>query len=46
MTKQVIERPYACPPILNSEGQHAYYGRAGGRPITGDEDGANPLTQR
>lgn len=37
--KQVIERLYACSGILNERGQYAYYGRAGGALITGNEDG-------
>ncbi|MDT9689024.1 flavodoxin family protein [Streptomyces sp. P9(2023)] len=37
--KRVIERLYACSSLLNSEGQYAYYGRAGGCLITGNEDG-------
>ncbi|MEV6108967.1 flavodoxin family protein [Streptomyces sp. NPDC051940] len=37
--KQVIERLYACSSILNEQGQYAYYGRAGGCLITGNEDG-------
>nr|WP_308119081.1 flavodoxin family protein [Streptomyces sp. JJ38] len=38
--KRVIERLYACSAILNDAGQYAYYGRAGGCLITGNEDGA------
>jgi multimeric flavodoxin WrbA len=38
--KKVIERLYPCSSVLNSEGQFAYYGRVGGRLITGNEDGA------
>ncbi|MFP3992532.1 flavodoxin family protein [Streptomyces sp. E11-3] len=38
--KRVIERLYACSGILNDQGQYAYYGRAGGCLITGNEDGA------
>ncbi|MET8419979.1 flavodoxin family protein [Streptomyces sp. NPDC005077] len=38
--KRVIERLYACSSILNEAGQYAYYGRAGGCLITGNEDGA------
>ncbi len=38
-TKKVIERLYACSSILNKDGQYAYYGRAGGCLITGNEDG-------
>ncbi|MFF7440577.1 NAD(P)H-dependent oxidoreductase [Streptomyces sp. NPDC008122] len=37
--KQVIERLYACSSLLNDAGQYAYYGRAGGCLITGNEDG-------
>ena len=39
VTKQVIERLYACSSLLNSQGQYAYYGRVGGCLITGNEDG-------
>ncbi|MGY6021758.1 flavodoxin family protein [Streptomyces spinosirectus] len=39
VTKQVIERLYSCSGLLNSEGQYAYYGRAAGCLITGNEDG-------
>jgi multimeric flavodoxin WrbA len=38
-TKKVIERLYACSSILNGQGQYAFYGRAGGCLITGNEDG-------
>ena len=37
--KRVIERLYACASLLNERGQYAYYGRAGGCLITGNEDG-------
>lgn len=37
--KRVIERLYACSGLLNDAGQYAYYGRAGGCVITGNEDG-------
>ncbi|MER7949492.1 flavodoxin family protein [Streptomyces sp. NPDC096079] len=37
--KRVIERLYACSSLLNEAGQYAYYGRAGGCLITGNEDG-------
>jgi multimeric flavodoxin WrbA len=37
--KRVIERLYACASLLNEEGQYAYYGRAAGCLITGNEDG-------
>ncbi|MDH2388354.1 MULTISPECIES: flavodoxin family protein [Streptomyces] len=37
--KQVVERLYACSSLLNDRGQYAYYGRAGGCLITGNEDG-------
>ncbi|MFE7323907.1 flavodoxin family protein [Streptomyces sp. NPDC057565] len=37
--KKVIERLYACSSLLNEKGQYAYYGRAGGCLITGNEDG-------
>ncbi|MGW9494928.1 flavodoxin family protein [Streptomyces prasinus] len=39
VTKQVVERLYACSALLNSQGQYAYYGRVGGCLITGNEDG-------
>jgi multimeric flavodoxin WrbA len=39
VTKQVIERLYACSHLLNESGQYAYYGRVGGCLITGNEDG-------
>jgi multimeric flavodoxin WrbA len=39
ITKQVIERLYACSHLLNDAGQYAYYGRVGGCLITGNEDG-------
>jgi multimeric flavodoxin WrbA len=38
-TKKVIERLYACSSLLNEQGQYAYYGKAGGCLITGNEDG-------
>jgi multimeric flavodoxin WrbA len=38
-TKKVIERLYACSSILNAAGQYAFYGKAGGCLITGNEDG-------
>jgi multimeric flavodoxin WrbA len=38
-TKKVIERLYACSSLLNDDGQYAFYGRAGGCLITGNEDG-------
>jgi multimeric flavodoxin WrbA len=36
---QVIERLYGNSHLLNDEGQYAYYGRAGGCLVTGNEDG-------
>ncbi len=39
VTKQVIERLYASSGDVNDAGQWAYYGRAGGALITGNEDG-------
>ena len=39
VTKQVIERLYACSHLLNQAGQYAYYGRVAGCLITGNEDG-------
>lgn len=38
-TKKIIERLYACSSILNDQGQYAFYGKAGGCLITGNEDG-------
>ncbi len=38
-TKKVIERLYACSSNLNDQGQSAFYGKAGGCLITGNEDG-------
>ena len=37
---RVIERLYGKSGMLNTSGQYAYYGRAGGCLITGNEDGA------
>ena len=37
--KKVIERLYGGSGILNDAGQYAYYGKAGGCLITGNEDG-------
>jgi multimeric flavodoxin WrbA len=39
MMKRVIERLYGCSSLLNESGQYAYYGRAGGCLIDGNEDG-------
>ena len=39
-TKKIIERLYANSGELNENGQYAYYGKAGGCLITGNEDGA------
>jgi multimeric flavodoxin WrbA len=36
---QVIERLYASSGELNAKGQYAYYGKAGGCIVTGNEDG-------
>jgi multimeric flavodoxin WrbA len=38
--KKVIERLYGNSGELNNQGQYAYYGKAGGCLITGNEDGA------
>jgi multimeric flavodoxin WrbA len=38
-TKKIIERLYACSSLLNDQGQYAFYGKAGGCLITGNEDG-------
>jgi multimeric flavodoxin WrbA len=37
--KRVIERLYGGSSVLNEAGQYAYYGKAGGCLITGNEDG-------
>ncbi len=37
--RQVIERLYGYSGVLNDRGQYAYYGRAGGCLLTGNEDG-------
>lgn len=37
---RVIERLYGNSHVLNERGQYAYYGRAGGCLVTGNEDGA------
>lgn len=37
--KKAIERLYANSSVLNKAGQYAYYGKAGGCLITGNEDG-------
>jgi multimeric flavodoxin WrbA len=39
VTKQLIERLYANSSELNAAGQYAYYGKAGGALISGNEDG-------
>ncbi|HYJ67029.1 MAG TPA: flavodoxin family protein [Nocardioidaceae bacterium] len=39
ITKQIIERLYACSSLLNENGQYAFYGRVAGALITGNEDG-------
>jgi multimeric flavodoxin WrbA len=39
ITKQIIERLYACSSALNDRGQYAYYGKVAGALITGNEDG-------
>jgi Multimeric flavodoxin WrbA len=39
VTKKIIERLYANSSELNDKGQYAYYGKAGGCLITGNEDG-------
>lgn len=36
---QIIERLYGNSHLLNDQGQYAYYGRAGGCLVTGNEDG-------
>jgi len=45
ITKQVIERLYASSSELNDAGQYAYYGRAAGCLITGNEDGIKHCAQ-
>lgn len=37
---KVIERLYGASSLLNENGQYAYYGKAGGCLVTGNEDGA------
>ncbi len=39
ITKKIIERLYGNSSLLNKQGQYAYYGKAGGCLITGNEDG-------
>ncbi len=39
VTKQIIERLYACSSEVNELGQYAYYGKVAGALITGNEDG-------
>jgi multimeric flavodoxin WrbA len=39
ITKQIIERLYACSSDLNDQGQYAYYGKVAGALVTGNEDG-------
>ncbi len=39
VTKRVIERLYGNSSELNKQGQYAFYGKAGGCIITGNEDG-------
>ncbi len=43
-TKKIIERLYANSSDLNKAGQYAYYGKAGGALITGNEDGIKHCT--
>ncbi len=43
---RVIERLYSNSALLNEQGQYAYYGRAGGCLITGNEDGAKHWAMR
>lgn len=38
-TKKIIERLYSNSSVLNRDGQYAFYGKAGGCLITGNEDG-------
>jgi multimeric flavodoxin WrbA len=45
VTKRVIERLYALSGELNDEGQYAFYGRAAGCLITGNEDGIKHCAQ-
>ena len=42
--KKVIERLYASSSELNDEGQYAYYGRAAGCVVTGNEDGVKHVS--
>lgn len=39
VTRRVVERLYGYSGVLNEQGQYAYYGRAGGCLLTGNEDG-------
>jgi multimeric flavodoxin WrbA len=45
MTKKIIERLYGNSSDLNPKGQWAYYGKAGGCLITGNEDGVKHCAQ-
>ena len=45
VTKKIIERLYANSSELNDRGQYAYYGKAGGALITGNEDGIKHCAQ-
>ncbi|MET1033575.1 MAG: flavodoxin family protein [Candidatus Saccharimonadales bacterium] len=45
VTKQIIERLYSNSSELNKQGQYAYYGKAGGCLITGNEDGIKHCAQ-
>jgi multimeric flavodoxin WrbA len=45
VTKRVIERLYALSGELNDQGQYAFYGRAAGCLITGNEDGIKHCAQ-
>jgi len=45
VTKKIIERLYANSSELNDKGQYAYYGKAGGALITGNEDGIKHCAQ-
>jgi multimeric flavodoxin WrbA len=45
VTKRIIERLYALSGELNDQGQYAFYGRAAGCLITGNEDGIKHCAQ-
>ncbi len=44
VTKQIIERLYACSSEVNDKGQYAFYNKVAGALITGNEDGIKHCT--